>query len=116
MMGTAELSEGAHTAPSSGLMSDALLGPLGLCNCALKVHASLPPGRVVRLPASRLDDDEHQATPGAASAIRSHYRMAEMARALGMSQKQFRAARAAGTVPEAFRRRQPRSDKGIPRA
>ena len=92
-----------------------LIDPFGRCEGALNVHASLPPGRVVRLPACRVDDDEHQSTASAASA-RSHHRMAEMAKALGMSQEQFRRARAAGTVPEAFCRRQPRSDKGIPRA
>jgi hypothetical protein len=93
-----------------------LIDPFGRCEGALEVHASLPPGRRVQMPASRVDDDEHQSTPGAASAIRSHYRMAEMAKALGMSQKQFRRARAAGTVPAAFMKRHARSDKGVPRA
>ena len=93
-----------------------LIDPFGRCEGALEVHASLPPGRVVRLPACRVDDDERQATPGAASAIRSHYRMAEMAKSLGMSQKAFRRARAAGTPPEACMKRHARSDKGVPRA
>lgn len=93
-----------------------LFGPLGQCSDALEVHARLPPGRVVRLPASRTDDDEHQGTPGASSAIRSHYRMAEMAKALGMSQKAFLRARAAGTLPAAFMKRHVRCDKGVPRA
>jgi hypothetical protein len=90
--------------------------PFGRCADALEVHASLPRGRVVPLAASRVDDDELQATPGAASAIRSHYRMAEHAKALGMSQKQFRAARRAGTLPPALLKRHPRSDKGGSRA
>jgi hypothetical protein len=97
-------------------MSAALLGPLGLCADALDAHASYPPGREIRLPASRTDADELQSTPGAASAIRSHYRMAEHAKALGMSQKQFRAARRAGTLPPALMKRHPRSDKGGSRA
>jgi hypothetical protein len=97
-------------------VSAALLGPLGLCADALERHASLPPGRVIAMPASRTDDDELQSTPGAASAIRSHYRVREQAKALGMSQKQFRAARRAGMLPPELTKRHPRSDKGVPRA
>ncbi len=93
-----------------------LIDPFGRCADALEVHASYPPGREIRLPASRTDSDEAAIAPHAEAALRSYYRLAEQAAALGMTQRQYKAARKAGTLPQAHMQRHPRNDKGGPRA
>jgi hypothetical protein len=96
-------------------LSAALLGPLGLCADALEVHASLPTGERVRLAVSTPDPDED--VPVARQrALMAHQRFAEQARRLGMTQREYKRARAAGTLPPELMKRHPRSDKGGPRA
>lgn len=70
----------------------------GRCPDALEVHASLPAGREIRLPAAVPDPDE-EVSATAERSLRAHYRMAECARKLGMSQRDYLRARAAGTLP-----------------
>ena len=79
-------------------VSDTLIDPFGRCEGALEVHASLPPGREILLPAAVPDPDEDVAATASASR-RHHYRLAERAARLGMTQREFKAARAAGTLP-----------------
>jgi hypothetical protein len=93
-----------------------VIDPFGRCADALEVHASYPPGREIRLPASRTDADETGIKTNVEAALRSHYRMAERARALGMTQREYKAARKAGAIPQAHMQRHPRSDKGGDRA
>jgi hypothetical protein len=89
-----------------------VIDPFGRCADALEVHASYPPGREIRLPASRTDADEAAIAPHVEVALRAHYRMAERARALGMTQREYKAARKAGAVPQAHMQRHPRRQGG----
>lgn len=75
-----------------------LIDPFGRCPDALEVHASLPAGRVVRLPAAAPDADE-EVELNVERAKRSNDRMNEKAKALGISAREYRRARAAGTLP-----------------
>jgi hypothetical protein len=75
-----------------------LIDPFGRCEGALEVHASLPPGRVVRLPAAAPDADE-DVVLNVERSKRSNDRMAAKAKALGMSTREYRRARIAGTLP-----------------
>lgn len=80
---------------------------------ALEAHLSLPTGDVVRLPASRDEDDAALAPTetNRLAALRSHHRMAQHARMLGMSQREFARAKKAGLLPAWAMRRAPRSDR-----
>ena len=65
---------------------------------ALEAHLMYPTGDVMRLPASRSDDDAGVSL-GADRAKRANDRYADHARRLGMSQAEYRRQRAAGTLP-----------------
>jgi hypothetical protein len=82
--------------------------PFGRCPDALEVHASLPPGRQFRLAAAVPDADENVDLATERS-MRSHYRLAEQASKLGMTQAAYKAARAAGTLPAWCYARAPRA-------
>lgn len=76
-----------------------MLDPFGRCADALRAHAAMAPGRVVRLPAAVPDPDEFESPDTHRSRVR-HERQAEHRRALGLSKSQYRAARRAGTLPQ----------------
>jgi hypothetical protein len=88
-------------------VSDTLIDPFGRCADALQVHASLPQGRVIELPASRTDADEARVS----ASLIHHYRLAERAARLGMTQREFKAARAAGTLPAWCYDRPPKGER-----
>jgi|GEM_PF-5789546 hypothetical protein len=88
-----------------------LVDPFGRCAGALEAHARLPIGERVRLAVSTPDPDED--VPVARQrALMAHQRFAEQARRLGMTQREYKRARAAGTLPAWCYVRAPRRRSG----
>jgi hypothetical protein len=88
-----------------------MLDLFGRCDGALEAHARQPIGQRVRLAVSTPDPDED--VPVARQrALMSHDRMAEQARRLGMTQSEYKRARAAGTLPAWCYVRAPRRRSG----